>query len=113
MVAPAARGRLRRGDAGRRSALRAAARVRPRAGPALDQLLARLAPVDIVLLEGFRDARVPTIEVLLGDGDRPPRWPEDPTIVALVCDRRIASALPQFAPTTPRAWPLSSAAASG
>jgi molybdopterin-guanine dinucleotide biosynthesis adapter protein len=66
--------------------------------PALDLLLARLAPVDIVLLEGFRDARVPTIEVLLGDDDRPPRWPEDPTIVALVCDRRIASALPQFAP---------------
>ncbi|MBK8687531.1 MAG: hypothetical protein IPN24_03500 [Betaproteobacteria bacterium] len=58
--------------------------------------------------------RVPTIEVLLGDGDRPPRWPEDPTIVALVRDRRIASARCRSSPpTTPRAWPLSSATAGG
>jgi molybdopterin-guanine dinucleotide biosynthesis protein B len=66
--------------------------------PTLDAVLARLAPVDIVLLEGFRDAPVPTIEVVQDRSDRPPRWPGDPTVVALISERRVESPLPQFAP---------------
>jgi molybdopterin-guanine dinucleotide biosynthesis protein B len=65
--------------------------------PTLVELLARLAPVDIVLLEGFRGLQVPTIEVVAGDGERPCR-PDDPLVVALISDRPIDSPLPQFSP---------------
>lgn len=69
------------------------------AGPGIDALLARLAPVDIVLLEGFRDAAVPTIEAIDPAATRAPRWPGDPSIVALVADAPVDSPLPRFAPT--------------
>lgn len=68
------------------------------AAPALVELLARLAPVDVVLIEGFRDAEAPTIEVVQEGGSHAPRWPADPTVVALIADRPVASPLPQFAP---------------
>jgi molybdopterin-guanine dinucleotide biosynthesis protein B len=67
--------------------------------PPLPALLARLAPVDIVLLEGFRDAEVPTIEVVQDDGSHHPRWPADPRIVALIAARPVDSPLPRFAPS--------------
>jgi molybdopterin-guanine dinucleotide biosynthesis protein B len=67
--------------------------------PDVDTLLARLAPVDIVLLEGFRAAAVPTIEAIDASAARPPRWPNDPSIVALVSDAPVDSPLPRFAPT--------------
>ncbi len=69
------------------------------AAPAIDALVARLAPVDIVLLEGFRDAGVPTIEAIDPAPTRAPRWPHDPSIVALVADAPVDSPLPRFAPT--------------
>lgn len=66
--------------------------------PTIDQLLAYLAPVDIVLVEGFRDADVPTIEVVQAGGDHPARWPADPRVVALIADCPVDSPLPRFAP---------------
>lgn len=66
--------------------------------PTVDELLARLTPVDVVLLEGFRDADAQTIEVVQDGGSHPSRWPGDPRIVALICDRPVDSPLPQFAP---------------
>jgi molybdopterin-guanine dinucleotide biosynthesis protein B len=66
--------------------------------PALPALLAHLAPVDIVLLEGFRDADVPTIEVVQDGGSHPPRWPGDPRVVALIAVGPVDSPLPRFAP---------------
>jgi molybdopterin-guanine dinucleotide biosynthesis protein B len=67
--------------------------------PKLPDLLARLAPVDIVLLEGFRDADAPTIEVVHDGSGGPPRpLPADAKIVALIADRTLDSPLPQFAP---------------
>lgn len=68
------------------------------ATPGIDALLARLAPVDIVLLEGFRDAAMPTIEVIDAGAARAPRWPHDPTIVALVSEVPVDSPLARFAP---------------
>ncbi len=47
------------------------------AAAGLDELLARLAPVDLVLVEGFRGAeRVPKIEVFRPSLGKPPLWPE-------------------------------------
>jgi len=63
--------------------------------PPLADLLARLAPVDIVLLEGFRDAAVPTIAVV-ADGAR--AAPAGAHVVALVAGQPVDSPLPTFAP---------------
>lgn len=64
--------------------------------PTLAELLAPLAQVDIVLLEGFRDAPVPTIEVRIGDGARPALHACGAEVVALITDRPQDSPLPQF-----------------
>jgi len=42
----------------------------------LEQLLARLAPVDLVLVEGFRGEKIPKIEVFRPSLGKPPLWPE-------------------------------------
>jgi len=42
----------------------------------LEALLARLAPVDLVLVEGFRGEKIPKIEVFRPALGKPPLWPE-------------------------------------
>src|SRR5512141_3396013 len=54
--------------------------------PALGALIARLDPVDLVLVEGFQDAAVPTIEICVPASGRAPRWPQNRHVVALVAD---------------------------
>lgn len=59
--------------------------------PQLAELLAALDPrVDWVLVEGFKHAELPKIELLRGhwpDGrERPPLFPHDPCIVAIASD---------------------------
>ena len=52
----------------------------------LPGLLARMAPVDLVLVEGFRRSELPKLEVhrpLLG---KPPLWPQWPGILAVASD---------------------------
>ncbi|NHC06647.1 molybdopterin-guanine dinucleotide biosynthesis protein B [Azonexus fungiphilus] len=62
----------------------------------LDQALARLSPCDLVLVEGFKRATIPKIEIWRGDGEKPLLFPEDPYIVAIASDRPVATALPQL-----------------
>ncbi len=54
--------------------------------PPLEVLLARLAPVDLVLVEGFKRDPVPKIEIRRGDGGTPPLWPSDRDIIAVATD---------------------------
>lgn len=54
--------------------------------PALSALLARLSPVDLVLVEGFRRGPQPRIEVHRAILGKPALWPGDPGIVALAAD---------------------------
>jgi molybdopterin-guanine dinucleotide biosynthesis protein B len=64
--------------------------------PRLDQLLAQLAPCDLVLVEGFRSERsVPRIEVRGHEAAEPA--PAAPEPIAIVCDDPVDSALPRFA----------------
>ncbi len=42
----------------------------------LEALLPRLAPVDLVLVEGFRGEKIPKIEVFRPALGKPPLWPE-------------------------------------
>jgi molybdopterin-guanine dinucleotide biosynthesis protein B len=54
--------------------------------PELPQLLARMQPVDLVLVEGYKAHSFPKLEVhrpLLG---KPPIWPEQADIVAIASD---------------------------
>jgi molybdopterin-guanine dinucleotide biosynthesis adapter protein len=66
------------------------------AEPSLADLLRMLAPVDIVLVEGFKRAAHAKIEVHRGVVGKPLLHPDDPNIVAVVSDGEFPqSDLPQ------------------
>jgi molybdopterin-guanine dinucleotide biosynthesis protein B len=62
----------------------------------LPQLLAKLSPVDLVLIEGFKRERHPKIEVFRAANGKPPLHPEDPHIRAIATDQAFpVTGLPQ------------------
>lgn len=66
--------------------------------PSLADHLARLAPVDLVLIEGFKREAVPKIEIHREANGKPFLHPGDPHILALVSDLALPpSALPHAA----------------
>lgn len=56
------------------------------AEPALAELLDKLAPVDLVLVEGFKKEALPKLEVWRRSVGKPLRAPEDAQIVAVASD---------------------------
>jgi molybdopterin-guanine dinucleotide biosynthesis adapter protein len=62
--------------------------------PTLDQLLAHLSPVDLVLVEGFKRHPHPKIEVYRPSLGKPLLYPEDPDIVAIASDEPVAAPIP-------------------
>jgi len=54
--------------------------------PSLDELLQRLQPVDLVLLEGWKNEPWPKLEVWRPANGKPLRFPEDDSIIAVVTD---------------------------
>ncbi|MGB5065031.1 MAG: molybdopterin-guanine dinucleotide biosynthesis protein B [Candidatus Competibacter sp.] len=70
---------------GRRWALLHELREEPE--PTLVELLAHLQPVDLVLVEGWKTGAYPKLEIWrrLAE-DKPPRFPSDPTIVAVASE---------------------------
>lgn len=60
----------------------------------LDELLGRLAPCDLVLIEGFKQEPVAKLEVYRPENDKPPLFPERDDIVAVATDAAIETALP-------------------
>lgn len=65
--------------------------------PALPELLARMSPVDLVLVEGFKRNPHPKIEVWRAATGKTPLFPEDPQILAVASDGAVPGcALPQF-----------------
>ena len=54
--------------------------------PSLAELLRLLKSVDLVLIEGFKRDPYPKIEVFRAANNKPPLYPEDPNIVALISD---------------------------
>ncbi len=60
----------------------------------LDELLARLAPCDLVLVEGFKQEPVPKLEVYRPENGKPPLFPERQDIVAVATAAQIDTALP-------------------
>lgn len=74
-----------------RSALLTEHRGQPE--PTLQDALAVLAPTDIVLIEGYRGAEIPKIEIWRSGHGGDPLWPDDPNIIAVASDVS-AEALP-------------------
>ncbi len=62
----------------------------------LDELIARLAPCDLVLIEGFKQEPVPKLEVYRMENGKPPLFPERNDIVALASDDEIVTTLPKL-----------------
>jgi molybdopterin-guanine dinucleotide biosynthesis protein B len=78
------------------------------AEPDLAELVARLAPVDLVLVEGYKASPHPKLEVHRPALGKPPLWPGRPDIVAVAadtalpgCDRPV---LPLADPPAIAAW---------
>ncbi len=66
--------------------------------PTLPQLLAKLSPVDLVLVEGFKFGDHPKVEIYREAVGKPPLHPHDPHIVAVISDaRHLRTALPVLA----------------
>lgn len=60
--------------------------LRGEAEPALPELLARLAPADLVIVEGFKANPHPKIEVHRAANGKPLLFPADPAIAAVAAD---------------------------
>jgi molybdopterin-guanine dinucleotide biosynthesis adapter protein len=67
------------------------------AEPEVSDLLARMAPVDIVLLDGFRRSNYPKMEVVQTGQGRPLLAPGDSMVLAITSDVPIAADVPCLA----------------
>ncbi len=61
-------------------------RETPEGPPGLPALAARMAPVDLILVEGFKGYDFPRIEVFRPSLGKPALWPDTPGIVAVASD---------------------------
>src|SRR3954470_19434360 len=62
--------------------------------PGLDKQLERLSPCDLVIVEGFKHAPIPKLEVWRSATGEPLLHPQDPHIVAVASDSRVETKLP-------------------
>lgn len=75
--------------------------------PSLPELLTRMQPVDLVLVEGYKGHPFPKLEVHRPALGKPPIWPGQADIVAVASDTPIESDrmwLPLNDPTAIAAW---------
>lgn len=62
----------------------------------LDALLGKLAGCDLVLVEGFKRAGIPKIEVYRAAVGEPLLFPDDPNIIAIATDAAVDTTLPRL-----------------
>ena len=68
--------------------------LRDQAEPTLQECCARLAPCDLVLVEGYKHADIPKLEVHRSATLHPYLYTIDPRIIAVVTDQRVPPPLP-------------------
>ena len=78
----------------RRWALMREMRAEPESS--FEELVARMSPCDLLLVEGWKNYPRPKMEVFREANGRPALHPEDNHIVAIAADRLFSTALPQF-----------------
>jgi molybdopterin-guanine dinucleotide biosynthesis protein B len=81
-------------SSGRRWAIMHELRGEPE--PSLQQQISLLAPCDLVIIEGYKSARIPKIEVHRAASGKPLLHPDDPSIIAIATDERLDTSLPQI-----------------
>jgi molybdopterin-guanine dinucleotide biosynthesis protein B len=64
--------------------------------PGFAELLGRVSPCDLLLVEGFKRERLPKLEVYRASVGESLLYPQDPDIVAVASDARVRATLPQF-----------------
>ncbi len=79
-------------SSGRRWALMHELRDAPE--PSLREHLARMSPVDLVIVEGFKADTHPKIEIYRSANGKPLLFPDDPAIVGIAADEGIDARLP-------------------
>ncbi|MEL6203540.1 MAG: molybdopterin-guanine dinucleotide biosynthesis protein B [Pseudomonadota bacterium] len=62
----------------------------------LDDILARMSPCDVIVIEGFKNSTHPKIEVRGDRDDRSTLADTDPAIIAIASDAQIETSLPVF-----------------
>jgi len=65
--------------------------------PSLDDQLKQLSACDLVLVEGYKSAAIPKLEVHRRGNDSPLLHPDDSNVVAVATDEPLDTRLPQFA----------------
>lgn len=68
--------------------------LRGEAEPSLTDQLAIMSPVDLVLIEGFKAAPVPKVEVHRPAHGKDALWPDNPHVVAVASDAPVDTPLP-------------------
>ena len=68
--------------------------LRGAAEPRLPELLAKMAPVDLVVVEGFKRESYRKIEVHRAANGKPLLFPDDPGVVGIATDTAVATTLP-------------------
>jgi molybdopterin-guanine dinucleotide biosynthesis protein B len=72
--------------------------------PKLEELVAHMSPVDLLLVEGFRSHPFPKLEIFRPSLGKPPLWPNAPHIVAVASDEPLEGvSLPVFHLDAPEA----------
>jgi molybdopterin-guanine dinucleotide biosynthesis adapter protein len=64
--------------------------------PGFAELIERVSPCDLLLVEGFKREKVPKLEVYRASVGEPLLHPHDPDIVAIARDEPLETKLPQF-----------------
>lgn len=62
--------------------------------PELEAQLSRMSPCDLVLVEGYKRADIPKLEIHRPSTGKPLLHPEDPNIVAVAADGPVRTSLP-------------------
>lgn len=64
--------------------------------PGFAELIERLSPCDLVLVEGFKRENIPKLEVYRAAVGEALLHPQDRNIIAIACEPRLQTDLPQF-----------------
>lgn len=65
--------------------------------PKVEELVGRMSPVDLLLIEGFKKSAHPKLEIHRPSVNKPLLHPDDPHIVAVACDQPLENlSLPEL-----------------
>jgi molybdopterin-guanine dinucleotide biosynthesis protein B len=70
--------------------------LRGAAEPGFAELIERVSPCDLLLVEGFKREKVPKLEIYRASVGEALLYPQDPSIIAIASDERLEAKLPQF-----------------